>query len=87
MNVSLCVGTMDKILEVIKYIILGFVQGVAEILPISSSGHLLVFKQLLNVDLSNNVTFEVLLHFASLLALLIFFRKRIIEIIKDFFNN
>ena len=71
---------MKRLIDVIKYIILGLVQGVAEILPISSSGHLLVTKRLLNIDLNNNLSFEVLLHFASLLALLIFFRKRILEI-------
>lgn len=57
-------------------IILGVVQGLTEFLPVSSSGHLVVAQALLGVA-DHNVLFEVVLHFATVLAILIFFRRRI----------
>lgn len=72
---------MDKIIEILKYIFLGFLQGVSEILPISSSGHLMVAQHLFKVNTNSIATFTILLHFASLLALLIFFRKIIMRMI------
>lgn len=67
--------------EIIKYVILGFVQGASEILPISSSGHIIIFKALLGItDL--NITFSIFLHCASLIAAIIFLRKKIWEVLK-----
>ena len=40
---------IDKIIDVIKYIILGLVQGITEVLPISSSGHLMIVNDILNI--------------------------------------
>ncbi len=71
--------------EAIKYFILGVVQGISEILPISSSGHLQLAKYLLGVNTSENLMLEIMLHFASLIALIIFFWKLIVDIIRDFF--
>jgi undecaprenyl-diphosphatase len=66
-------------------IILGIVQGITEWLPISSSGHLVLFEHWLNLkDLA--VEFDIFLHLASLLVVLIFFRKEIVEVTKDFFS-
>lgn len=67
----------------IKYIILGIIQGITEVLPISSSAHLLFFSELLNEDIS--LSFEITLHFASLLAIIIFERKKIKKLILHFF--
>jgi undecaprenyl-diphosphatase len=47
---------------------LGVVQGLAEFLPISSSGHLQIAKEVLGVELSDNLTFDVMLHVATVLA-------------------
>ncbi len=74
-----------KVLEVIKYIIIGLVQGIGEILPISSSGHLIIAQTLLDIK-NSDLTVEIFLHIASLLALLIYFRKEIINLVKGFFN-
>ncbi|MFR9567075.1 MAG: undecaprenyl-diphosphate phosphatase, partial [Rikenellaceae bacterium] len=43
----------------LQSIILGVVQGVSEFLPVSSSGHLQIFKELMGVSISNNLAFDV----------------------------
>jgi len=73
-------------IEIIKYIIFGLVQGLTEPLPISSSGHLVVLRYLLNTNAFDDLTFEILLNFASFLAIFFLFRKDIIELIKSFFT-
>ncbi len=72
---------MERFIELLKYIFLGFLQGISEILPISSSGHLMVAQHLLKVNENAIATFTIFLHFASLLALLIFFKKLIFKMI------
>lgn len=57
-------------------LILGLVQGVTEFLPISSTGHLALFQQWLNVS-EASLFFDVFLHAASVIAIIIFFRKEI----------
>lgn len=59
--------------------VLGLVQGFAEFLPISSSGHLVVIGHLLGIK-DSNIAFDVFLHFATLLAILIYFKKDILSI-------
>ncbi len=58
---------------------LGFVQGATEFLPVSSSGHLVIGQALLGVELPG-VSFEVALHFATLLSVLIVYRSRIVAL-------
>ena len=70
---------MDFIL-LIKKIILAIVQGIAEILPISSSGHLLIFSELLQVD-TNGLQLLIFLHFGSLVAMMIYYWKDIKDIL------
>lgn len=69
----------------IKYIVLAIIQGFTEPLPISSSGHLVIFKSILNSGVLNDLNFEIILNFGSLIAILVYFWKDIIELIKDFF--
>ena len=69
----------------IKYLILGIVQGFTEPLPISSSGHLRIFKSLFNSEVLSDMNFEIIVNFGSLIAILILYRKEIMSIIKDFF--
>ncbi len=64
-----------------KQLILGIVQGLTEFLPVSSSGHLVILKHWLNFQ-SQGVVMEVTLHFATLLAIIIFFRKKILNYAK-----
>ena len=60
--------------------ILGMFQGVAEFLPISSSGHLLVFKDIMGLS-EVPALFDVALHLATLASILLVFRKRVLGVI------
>jgi len=77
-------------MDLIQTILMGIVQGLSEFLPISSSAHLVftsnfykVFKGIEIVQESNQEVFlDIMLHLGTLIAVLIFFRKEIIDIIK-----
>lgn len=68
----------------IKYIFLGIVQGFTEPLPISSSGHLKLLRALFNSNILNDMNFEIVVNFGSLIVVLILYKNEIINIIKDF---
>lgn len=78
-----------------KAIVLGILQGAAEFLPISSSGHLVIVKEVLGVDLENGgMFFDVMLHLGTLVAIFIAFWKDIqrliiegLHICADVFRN
>ncbi len=61
--------------------LLGIVQGITEFLPISSDGHLVIVQELLGVH-QQGILFEVAVHVATLLSVLIFFRGRILELVR-----
>ena len=65
--------------------VLGFVQGVAEFLPISSSGHLTLFQHFFGMQEPDNL-FNILLHFATLLAVCIYYYRDILDMILEFFR-
>ena len=73
-------------MELIKYIILGILQGITEPLPISSSGHIYVIKAVLNTSIFNDLSLEIFLNFASFIAILFIFKKDVVELIKGFIN-
>ena len=73
-------------MEFLKYILLGVLQGFTEPLPISSSGHLVLFKNLFNTNMLTDVNFEIIVNFGSFIAILIIFWKDIIRLIKAFFG-
>ncbi len=60
-------------------IFLGVIQGLTEFLPISSSGHLVVFQQLLGL-VQPGISFEISVHLGTLAAVVIYFRKEILEV-------
>lgn len=70
----------------IQAIILGIVQGLTEFLPVSSSGHLAIMKNLLHMNLDTGVLYDVLLHVATLIAVCIVMHKDIIKLIMEFIS-
>lgn len=71
-------------MEILKALILGIVQGVTEFLPISSSGHLSLFRQLFNVETDTAGLFSAMLHIGTLVAILLMFYKPIYELFEEF---
>ena len=71
----------------LEAIILGLTQGLTEFIPVSSSGHLEIVEQLLGGNAENFHLFLELINIGTLLALLIYFRKRILGILNDIFKK
>ncbi len=67
-------------------VVLGVVQGLTEFLPVSSSGHLVIFQYILGVQ-ESPLTFDVMLHLGTLLAVFAAFREDIIAILKRPFTR
>ena len=59
---------------------LGVVQGLTEFFPVSSSGHLVLFETLLGIDQEGSLVFEVAVHVATLVAIVLFYHRRIGEL-------
>lgn len=82
-------------MNLIQSILMGIVQGLSEFLPISSSAHLVFtsnfYKVFQNIEITKQsneeVFFDIMLHLGTLIAVLIFFRKDVMEIIKALWNS
>ena len=76
-------------MSVLTAVILGLVQGIAEFLPISSSGHLAIAEHLLNMQGASNVPnfFDVLLHLGTLVAVFAAYWDDIRDMIVEFFTG
>jgi undecaprenyl-diphosphatase len=73
-------------LEILKYAFLGIVQGITEVFPVSSSGHLAIFSHLFEMDMDNFVIFLMITNIGSLLAMILFFHKRILRLTSSLFG-
>lgn len=78
-------------MDILEILILGFVQGIAEFLPISSSAHLIIFRDIFGIgsgmSANMNLTFDIALHFGTLLAIGVFFFKDFIKMIQKCFTK
>lgn len=73
-------------MSILEAILLGIVQGFSEFLPISSSGHLVLLQKIFGIK-EGALTFDIALHLATLVAVMVVYRKKIIEIIKKPFSK
>ena len=69
-------------MTILQAILLGAIQGVTEFLPVSSSGHLVIFQQLFGFA-ESLITFDVMLHLGTLTAVVVFFWKDIFKLSKQ----
>lgn len=67
-------------------LVMGLVQGLTEFLPVSSSGHLAIARNMLGVDVPDDLIFEVTVHFATVLSTIIVFREQIWNLLKGLFK-
>ena len=80
-------------MEYIQTIFMGFVQGLSEFLPISSSAHLVFASALyklfvgseLSLESSQEIVLDMMLHLGTLFAVFVYYRKKLVSIIKSFF--
>jgi undecaprenyl-diphosphatase len=68
-------------MSILDAVILGLVQGLTEFLPVSSSGHLVLGQHLLNVQNPQMLSFDVYVHFGTLISVCIIFRKDIVAMV------
>ena len=79
-------------MEIWQAIIVGIVQGLAEFLPISSSGHIVLTQYLLGIrdagaEHQPNLAFEIILHVGTLVSVLIFFRKSLWKLVQSLYTK
>jgi len=74
---------MDFILAALA----GIIQGATEFIPVSSSGHLVIFHDIFKLDLPDNLMFDVVLHLGTVIALIIYFFKDILRLLQAFFSS
>ncbi len=67
-------------------LLLALIQGLTEFLPVSSSGHLVILRHLTGLK-GDEVTLEVVLHFGTFVAVVVFFRKKIVELLVSAFKG
>lgn len=67
--------------------LLGLVQGLTEFLPVSSSGHLRIGRELLGIEAGGDVMFEVAVHAATVLSTIVVFRRQIWDILCSLFRK
>ncbi len=72
-------------MNILKAILMGVIQGATEFLPVSSSGHLAICKQILGLKLDNGLFFDILLHLGTLVSIIVVFHEDIWRMIQEFF--
>ncbi|MFH1291863.1 MAG: undecaprenyl-diphosphatase UppP [bacterium] len=70
-------------MTIFNSLLLGIVQGLTEFLPISSSGHLILMREVLGINIQSGLTFDAILQLGTILAVFVYFRKLVLELIRD----
>lgn len=73
-------------MNILQAILLGIIQGLAEFLPISSSGHLAIVQNLFHIEMETGLLFDVLLHIGTLAAIFVVFWRDIVKLVIEFFG-
>ncbi len=73
-------------MDVLVAIILGFIEGATEFIPVSSTGHLIVVRELFGINEATGLSFDAVLQLATTLALLVYFWKDILKLVQTFFD-
>jgi len=76
---------MKEFIEILKVLFLGIVEGITEWLPVSSTGHLILFNEFLKLDVSDSFmkVFEVVIQLGAILAVVVMFWKRLFPFSKN----
>ncbi|MEO1855777.1 MAG: undecaprenyl-diphosphate phosphatase [Rubritalea sp.] len=79
-------------IEIWKAIVVGIVQGLAEFLPVSSSGHIVLTQYLLGIRVEGalhqpDLSFEIILHLGTLVSVLLFFRKSLWKLVQSLYTK
>ena len=72
-------------MSIVSAVLQGILQGLTEFLPVSSSGHLSLFQYFTGINSESSVTFSVMLHLGTLLAVIIAFRGTVWQLLREFF--
>jgi undecaprenyl-diphosphatase len=74
--------------DLLKALVLGVVQGLTEFLPVSSTGHLVVFEEALNVDEARfGLAFDAAIHLGTLAAVVVYFRATFLALVRGAFRS
>jgi undecaprenyl-diphosphatase len=74
-------------MEALDALILGIIQGIAEWLPISSSGHLVIAQELMGMPAGENLFFDLVVHLGTVLAVCVYFRRQLWSILRALFSR
>lgn len=74
-------------MDLLQAILLGIVQGITEFLPVSSSGHLQIAKELLGVDITDNLSFDVMLHAGTVCSTVVVLWREVWTLLRGLFSR
>ena len=83
-HVTVVRDTKEAAMSLLQSVLLGLIQGLTEFLPVSSSGHLAIFKQFFQIE-TGGMFFDILLHIGTLIAVFIVYYKDIFRMMKEGF--
>jgi len=70
-------------MELWESFLLGLIQGITEFLPVSSSGHLVLGQHFLGMNNDGGITFEIVVHFGSLVSIVLYYRNDVLGLVKS----